>query len=148
MEVLSLKRNWGRVAKIANEQGRYRCSKCQEWKLPMEFNKNRHQKSGLNYCCKPCGIVEVRKHNLPKKYGITTAQFAEKLLEQGGKCACCLAQFEFDGSKNNRPCVDHNHGTKEVRGLLCGRCNLAAGNVLDSSIKAEQLANYLKKWKC
>jgi hypothetical protein len=56
--------------------------------------------------------------------------------------------FEFEGKQNSRPCVDHNHSTSEVRDLLCGRCNLAAGNVDDSSLKAEQLAAYLKKWKC
>jgi hypothetical protein len=148
MEMLSLKRTWGRVVKAADEQGRYRCSKCYEWKLPNDFNKNKYQKSGLNYCCKPCGAAESRKYNLPTKYGITAAQFSEKLLAQGGNCACCKTKFEFEGSKNNKPCVDHNHGTKEVRDLLCGKCNLAAGNVSDSSVKAEQLAKYLKKWKC
>lgn len=35
-----------------------------------------------------------------------------------------------------------------VRDLLCGRCNLAAGNVGDSSAKAAQLVGYLKKWNC
>ena len=144
--MLSAKRDWGRVQKTPNEQGQYRCSKCREWKLPTEFSKNKNQLSGLNYACKPCMKTEVRKYNLPAKYGITPAEFASKLLAQGGRCACCSVQFEFDGVRNNRPCVDHNHNTKEVRDLLCGRCNLAAGNVADSSLKAEQLAVYLKKW--
>lgn len=148
MELLNKKRDWGRVAKTADENGRYRCSKCREWKSPTEFNKNKFQKSGLNYCCKPCGAAEARKYNLPAKYGITAAQFAKKLLTQGGKCACCGIKFDFEGTKSTRPCVDHNHKTKEVRDLLCGKCNLAAGNVSDSSAKAAQLTEYLKKWKC
>ena len=146
--MLNIKRDWGRVAKTADAQGRYRCSKCREWKDPSAFSKNKNQLSGLNYACKPCMRVEVRKYNLPAKYGITAAQFAEKLLAQGGKCACCKVTFVFDGIKSDRPCVDHNHKTNEVRDLLCGRCNLAAGNLGDSSVKAEQLAEYLKKWKC
>lgn len=92
--------------------------------------------------------VSVRKYNLPAKYGITPAQYAEKLLAQGGKCACCGVAFSMDGKASERPCVDHNHTSGEIRDLLCGRCNLAAGNVKDSSLKAEQLAAYLKKWKC
>ena len=146
--MLKIKRDWGRVAKEPDAQGRYRCSKCHEWKDSSAFNKNKNQISGLNYACKLCMRAEVRKYNLPAKYGITSAQFAEKLLAQGGKCACCKVTFVFDGTKNDRPCVDHNHKTNEVRDLLCGRCNLAAGNVGDSSVKAKQLAEYLKKWKC
>jgi Zn finger protein HypA/HybF involved in hydrogenase expression len=92
--------------------------------------------------------ASTRKYNLPAKYGITAAQFAEKLLLQGGKCACCGAMFNMEGKHSERACVDHNHTTNEVRDLLCGRCNLAAGNVSDSSLRAEQLAAYLKKWNC
>jgi hypothetical protein len=91
---------------------------------------------------------QSRKHNLPAKYGITAGKFAEMLLSQGGKCACCGNQFKVEGKSFERPCVDHNHASGEVRNLLCGRCNLAAGNVMDSSAMAEKLASYLKKWNC
>ncbi|NCX56768.1 MAG: hypothetical protein EBW87_06185 [Burkholderiaceae bacterium] len=148
MEMLVAKRDWGRVPKPTDEQGRYRCSKCREWKLPSAFSKNKNQLSGLNYACKPCMKVHTRKYNLPAKYGITAAQFAEKLLAQGGKCACCATPFNMEGRASERACVDHNHSTAEVRDLLCGRCNLAAGNVNDNSLLAEQLAAYLKKWNC
>lgn len=146
--MLSVKRDWGRLPKVPNEDGHYRCSKCREYKPPSQFNKSKNQKSGLSYACRACMKTEVRNYNLPSKYGITTAQFAEKLLAQGGKCACCGGQFQFEGYKADRPCVDHNHNTGEVRDLLCGKCNLAAGNVSDSSVKAMQLAKYLEKWKC
>jgi hypothetical protein len=146
--MLNTKRDWGRVPKVADGQGRYRCSKCREWKDTSAFSKNKNQVSGLNYACKSCMKAHVRKYNLPVKYNITVAQFAEKLLAQGGKCACCNLQFDMEGTRSVRPCVDHNHSSKEVRDLLCNRCNLAAGSVLDSSIRAEQLAAYLKKWNC
>ena len=146
--MLNLKRDWGRNPKAPNQSGLYRCSKCRDWKDPSEFSKNKNQKSGLNYACKPCMKANVRQYNLPAKYGITAAKFAEMLLAQGGKCACCWGQFKMEGKASERPCVDHNHSTGEVRDLLCGKCNLAAGNVADSSAKATQLANYLTKWKC
>lgn len=148
MGMLSAKRDWGRVPKAPDEQGRFRCSMCREWKEPSAFSKNRNQTTGLNYACKPCMKTHTRKYNLPAKYGITPARFAEMLLAQGGKCACCGTQFNMEGKASERPCVDHNHASGEVRDLLCGRCNLAAGNVLDSSGRAEQLAAYLKKWNC
>jgi hypothetical protein len=146
--MLTAKRDWGRVPKAPDEQGRYRCSKCREWKLPTAFSKNKNQVSGINYACKGCMAVHTRKYNLPAKYGITPAKFAEMLLAQGGKCACCGSAFIIEGKPSERACVDHNHATGEVRALLCGRCNLAAGNVLDSSDRAMQLAKYLKEWNC
>ena len=82
MGVLNVKRDWGRVPKTPNADGHYRCSKCREYKPPSEFNKAKNQKSGLNYACRACMQVDVRKYNLPAKYGITAAQFAEKILAQ------------------------------------------------------------------
>ena len=145
---MQLKRDWGRVAKTPDAHGNYRCSKCREWKAPSAFNKNKNQRSGLNYACRDCMCKTTRKYNLPAKYGITDVKFAEMLLAQGGKCACCSKRFVFEGAKRDRPCVDHNHNTGQVRDLLCGRCNLAAGNVLDSSEQAELLTAYLRKWNC
>jgi len=92
--------------------------------------------------------IRVRKHNLPAKYGITADKFEEMLLSQGGVCACCECVLVLGGPSAVRPCVDHNHATGAVRDILCGRCNLAAGNVLDSSSRAEKLAAYLKRWNC
>lgn len=132
--------------KLTNDLGQFQCSTCSEWKYPSEYNKNKQQKSGLSYDCRPCARERVRGYNLPKKYGITAAQFAEKVLAQGSKCACCGRQFKFEGIKADRPCVDHNHKTGEIRDILCGKCNLAAGNVNDSAELAQRLADYLKKW--
>ena len=142
------KRDWGRIPKAPDTHGNYRCSMCKEWKSPEQFSKNRHQTSGLNYACKSCMKTYTRKYNLPTKYGISASQFAEMLLKQGGKCACCGKVFDMEGKSKDRACVDHNHTTNEVRDLLCGGCNLAAGNVGDSSEKAKQLEIYLKKWNC
>ena len=148
LSVTRVKRDYGRNPKVADAEGRYRCSKCREWKAPELFNRNRNQLSGLNYACKPCSKISVRRYNLPNKYGISSQKFEEMLVAQGGKCACCGIVFDTASIQTHRPCVDHNHNTGEVRDLLCGRCNLAAGNVFDSSACAEQLASYLRKWKC
>jgi len=63
----------------------------------------------------------VHKYNLKKKYGITVEDFNQMLKKQNNKCAICNEEF----NKDYKPCVDHNHETGEVRGLLCRKCNLA-----------------------
>ena len=145
---MQLKRDYGRVRKAPDEMGRYRCSKCRNWKNPSDFNKSKNQTSGLSYACRDCMKEQVRHYNIPSKYGISYDQFKQKFIDQNGKCACCGIEFKMNGKSSERACVDHNHKTQQIRDLLCGRCNLAAGNVLDSSYKASQLARYLQKWDC
>jgi Zn finger protein HypA/HybF involved in hydrogenase expression len=145
MEVLKKK---GRAIKSSDKFGRYECSKCKEWKYPSEFNKNKQQKSGLTYACRECMRITTRKWNLPAKYNITVERFDEMLKEQNYKCACCEIELDTTGKQHNKPHVDHNHLTGEVRNILCGNCNLAAGKVKDSSEIAIKLANYLIKWNC
>ena len=61
----------------------------------------------------------------------------DKLLEeQSGCCAIC--------EKNEKLHVDHDHNTGEVRGLLCGSCNLAIGLMRDNYKIAEAAATYLR----
>ncbi len=66
----------------------------------------------------------MKNSHLLRKYGISIEQY-DKILElQNNKCAIC--EYEFPESKNiwNRPCVDHNHQTNKVRGILCRKCNI------------------------
>ena len=135
--------------KRPNEKGEWQCSTCKEWKSPTEYNKNKKQTSGLHYSCRACAKKYVRKYNLPTKYNITVDKYDSMLAEQLSKCAICDT-FLVDGSDrhHDRPVVDHNHVTGEVRQLLCSRCNLALGNMNDSSEYAYKLYQYLHKWNC
>lgn len=40
-------------------------------------------------------------------------------------------------------CVDHNHTTGKIRGLLCAQCNVCIGMSHDSSEVLRRLAEYL-----
>lgn len=74
------------------------------------------------------GIVKNsdRKTKL-KRYGLTLDQFADQLALQNNACEICRTS-EW-GQRG--PCVDHDHKTGIVRGLLCSRCNLALGHFRD-----------------
>lgn len=67
------------------------------------------------------GEMESRRRakdrRLRTRYGITLEQFEAILAAQGNVCAVCkLGDKVF--------CVDHNHKTLKIRGIICLNCNL------------------------
>lgn len=75
--------------------------------------------------------------NLRKRYGITLEEFESILSAQGGVCAVCK-----QGDKVF--CLDHNHKTLEVRGILCLNCNLRViGGARDQDWKLVNAASYV-----
>lgn len=80
-----------------------------------------------------------RNKELKSLYGITFSEFEAKTKEQNGRCAVC--------KKKRKPlCVDHNHATGKVRGLLCRACNTSIGMLDDSPEMCEAAAMYLRKF--
>jgi hypothetical protein len=80
---------------------------------------------------------------LRKKYGITLQQRTIMSEEQGGRCKIC--NIEEKHSTRQALCVDHDHDTGAVRGLLCGRCNVGLGMFQDSSEFIIKAATYLQE---
>lgn len=85
---------------------------------------------------------EVRKRERSREYkhsfNITLENYDEMLEQQKGVCAIC-------GGKNiegRRLCVDHDHITGTIRGLLCGFCNNRIGWY---ERLQEQIHKHLKK---
>ncbi len=130
-----------RPKKQPNENGCWCCSNCKNWLPADKFNKNKQQTSGLDHKCRECSKTHTRHYNYKSKYNITVVDYEKLYQKQSGKCAICETFCSV-------LCVDHNHATGQVRGLLCPRCNLALGNLLDSSEQALLCARYLKTWNC
>lgn len=86
-------------------------------------------------------IQEARGSKLHKKYKINSWNYAGMFQRQGGKCAICGGN---NGGKSL--CVDHDHATGKVRGLLCQRCNTALGHIKDNPETAVKMAEYLRKY--
>lgn len=58
-----------------------------------------------------------------------------EVVRQPGACEVC-------GSENKLS-IDHDHVTGQVRGLLCGKCNVALGMVNDDVPTMLSLAEYI-----
>lgn len=139
------------------------CKKCGVEKSLEEFPKFYNQYSGgyRHYCkvCKkhedasskrnrPPPSPEVRKQRLhdrkykrlKQEFGITPEQYFHHLELQGGVCAICKKTC-LTGRKL---AVDHDHDTKEIRGLLCCNCNHGIGKFQDNSELLRGAAMYLE----
>jgi hypothetical protein len=81
--------------------------------------------------------------NLKKLYGVSLDQYEAMLVAQDSKCAICKEPAGLGARQ--RLCVDHNHETGAVRGLLCFRCNSAIGMLKDDPQMVRRAYTYLLK---
>jgi Recombination endonuclease VII len=63
---------------------------------------------------------------LKRKYSLSREEWNKMLVSQNNKCLLCDCDFT-----KIKPCVDHNHQTGKIRGLLCRECNLSLGVIED-----------------
>lgn len=75
--------------------------------------------SGVTDFCKFC-------NNIRRKHGLTNFEFLSLFAQEN--CGICEQPF----GPNRRSCVDHDHATGEVRGLLCYPCNSGLGMFQDN----------------
>lgn len=82
------------------------------------------------------------KNNDLKKYGISLEVF--NFLRKSQNYSCAICEKHEDDEKTHL-CVDHNHTTGEVRGLLCTSCNTALGGFQDNKAYLQKAIYYLKE---
>lgn len=131
------------------------CSKCKEIKPLTEFNKNKNLKYGVQSQCRDCtkqwrptpearliSNKRTREWNRKKSSGFTPKDFQETLANQNNKCAICGTD---DPGKTNWH-ADHDHKTKQKRGVLCQKCNTGLGLLQDDIDILCSAIEYLKKY--
>jgi hypothetical protein len=138
--------------------GLLKCSKCGESKSPESFYVRSDRPRGRSSKCKTCTgnsskqVREWREANPEKNsanrkrervkiYDLDVEAYDAMLEEQGHRCAICLT-----GTPGGRGSwhIDHQHGTTNVRGLLCNRCNQGLGYFRDNRANLERANAYLE----
>jgi len=74
---------------------------------------------------------------LIRAYGITLEDYERMVKERDGRCDIC--------GNERKLCVDHDHVTGRVRGLLCAKCNQTLGLINDEVRVAENIVLYLDR---
>jgi len=126
-----------------------KCCRCCKEKKESSFGNDIRHISGKKSICKNCEKEDNKKrykndngekqswNNRMYRYGISQEDFNKMFEKQFGLCSICLEKLP-DKRKIH---IDHNHYTREIRGLLCARCNIIVavfennkeliGNVVD-----------------
>ena len=121
------------------------CATCSESKPITEFQYTSPNISNCKSCVaksrRPIGRIKVRDKWLQRAYGITLEQYRGMLVSQGGLCAIC--KTDYPGGRWGQLCVDHDHASGRVRGLLCGRCNKALGMIRERPVVALSMVDYI-----
>jgi hypothetical protein len=136
------------------------CGKCKE-ALPLNsFSKSSGAKDGKQRECRNCrkerqkqsgeaGRLRASNYYERTKQiqedrrkqrvdGLSPEMYTKLLAQQEGKCA-----LAGQGVCAGVLCVDHNHETKEIRGLLCRAHNKALGIFGDTAQGLEAALRYL-----
>lgn len=75
------------------------------------------------------------------RYRITAEEWQDMYDAQDGKCAICGKRQTYRVLS-----TDHDHRSKEVRGLLCVRCNYALGRFYDDPMLIRSALEYLENF--
>ena len=126
------------------------CCVCSVSKEATEFSPDKTKKDGLASLCKSCRrerySTRYNKHYRNKRlmdtYGISSQDYEVLLDQQSGTCAICSSTET--GRKDTWFCVDHDHETGQVRGLLCNNCNRALGLFKDNEQLLKIASDYVK----
>ena len=142
-ETKSLKDYYFKKDKKGNKKTRAICKLCHA-----EYNKNWEK----NNKDKAAAITKRYRHKYPDKtraialkryFDMTLEELNQIEKEQNTSCMICKIHQDDLGE---RLCVDHDHETKNVRGILCRRCNLGLGQFKDDVKLLKSAIKYLKKY--
>lgn len=122
-----------RACRMKNRSGYYFDYYRQNRQHRIEYNRQRHRRIGAGKS------DHWRAVNLQRQYGLTIERYDGMLVAQGGVCAIC-----GNPPKKRRLCVDHDHKTGKVRGLLCFRCNYGLSWFRDKPELFDTAAGYLR----
>ena len=89
-------------------------------------------------------IREYNREQQLARYGLTPAAYEEMWRAQGGLCAICYQPATGAVRAGSKLHVDHDHGTGEVRDLLCNSCNRMVGYAHDDPALLRAAAEYIE----
>lgn len=119
-----------------------KCRVCLEEKDLELFPKNKSYTSGRATICKSCQAAKAHIWRDPVKTAANKFKISEDYArELKSWTNCFICGVEKTDTKSL--CIDHNHTTGLVRGVLCDHCNKGLGLFRDNPKYLKSAINYL-----
>jgi hypothetical protein len=116
---------------------RHICKECRKLESKNWYENNKDHKKELSRKYK-----HVKKdRDLQSNYGIDLETYNRMLAQQNHRCKICHAHQDV---LKRAMCVDHDHDTGKVRGLLCDTCNRSLGLLKDNVNTLMRAVYYLQ----
>jgi len=115
-----------------------------KWYIENKEHKNEDRKKYYKNNRQHEGNISRANHY--KNKGITIEQYDAMLLSQNNVCMICKQpEKSLQNGKLRRMSIDHNHKTGKIRDLLCSRCNMAIGLLLENPNIMRLAADYIER---
>ena len=121
------------------------CNTCDR-DLPItEFHKRTYKDGRVKTQskCRSCSTTVRREYYKPHEYARRKFKLSEEdynTLMEHTNCQVC-------GVHMDKKCIDHDHKTEKIRGVLCNNCNTALGLFKDDVSVLEKSIRYLERSK-
>ena len=131
------------------------CPKCGETKPLDAFSKNKSRRDGRDCWCRSCKAdgkkkayktdpTGRRKSHIKSRYKLSAQEYEDLLCLSDASCMICGLPASVQKERTGRfLCVDHDHNTGKVRGILCDLCNKGLGAFRDDARLLQNALNYL-----
>lgn len=82
-------------------------------------------------------VKRSRKKYFKRKFNLDLKEVEDLINKCEGLCNICKIVL-------SKPCIDHDHKTGKIRGVLCPNCNAALGLFKDDPTLLKEAIKYLK----
>ena len=119
------------------------CSKCGKNFPTKMFHRRTYSSgtAGFQSRCKSCQTNVRREYYKPDEKIRQRLKISDEFYEElmsNDNCAVC-------GCTMIKKCIDHDHKTKKIRGVLCTNCNTALGLFKDNVSVMKDAIQYLER---
>ncbi len=101
-------------------------------------------KRAVNKAWRDANPDRIRDYQLQRLYGVSLEEYKREVTRRGGRCDVCGEVPQGPGPNGAALCVEHDHGTREIRGYTDRDCNIMIGAAGDDPVRLAQAIVYLK----
>ena len=116
------------------------CKECYKISNKEHYKNNKKKRYEQSKEWKRNNVEKDKDYKRKYNYGMSYGLYEKIKSKQNGKCAIC------DKAPKDSLVVDHQHRKRNIRGLLCRKCNIALGLFNEDITIIKNAIKYLRRF--